>query len=293
MFGQRANSAEKSFGATSRMALSSAPGRTQLRATSHSAIWRPVSSARFPAALCGASAPSSSAMIGQKACAGGVIERLAQRFDARHRTEDQQPRVRLRDGREALDAFFRAHSWEKTSPIGSRRIRLAAAVARRGRAVDEREPAAGVPVDEPRGGIDAQRRTAHDQQVGAGDGARRAAQHAGIERFPVEHDVGLDRAAAGALWHAGRRGDPFGRIGFPAARAEVAVNRPVQLEQRASSRPSGADRRCSASRRRPASPRLPIGRAEGARRSARRSESGSFPDRTGRIPPASARRSRG
>ena len=101
---------------------------------------------------------------------------------------------------------------------------------------DHKVAAAAEVVDKAGGRVDHEARTAHDEHVGERDLVKRLGHHIVIKRLAVEHDVGLDGAAAlGAhgyavaiLVFAGH--DPLGGVDMTAALADVAVHRAVELE---------------------------------------------------------------
>ena len=67
-------------------------------------------------------------------------------------------------------------------------------------------------------------------QIRLGDGAHRGLHHARVKRLLVEHDVGLDDAAAVAAGHAFALENMLDVIRFFAAHAVIAPHRSVQLE---------------------------------------------------------------
>ena len=108
-------------------------------------------------------------------------------------------------------------------------------VLRRGVAIDHHEGVAGKVLRQTCRGIHHQRRAAYHQKVGRGDGGDGTGKHTLRERLAVEHHVRLDGAAAGRAYrHMADVGravcqHPRRVIDRPAALADVAMHRPVEL----------------------------------------------------------------
>ena len=95
--------------------------------------------------------------------------------------------------------------------------------------VYEHDGVAAKIVEEAGGGIDVQRRAAHDQSLGAHDVRYGAAHGVVVQRFLVEDDVGLNVASAGADRDAVAVLDVVEVEAFPAVQTVVAGDRAVQL----------------------------------------------------------------
>ena len=74
-----------------------------------------------------------------------------------------------------------------------------------------------------------QRRSADDEHIRVADVLQRAAHHVIVQRFLVQHHIGLHDAAAGAPGHPGAVPDEFHPVGRTALHAVVAVDGAVEF----------------------------------------------------------------
>ena len=107
-----------------------------------------------------------------------------------------------------------------------------AAVCTRLALVDEHEMIAPEVVDQSRRRVDDERGAADDERVRRADRCDGALDRCGIEAFLIEHDVGTDDAAAGAVGDGRVLHDVVERVVRAAVHAVRAADRAVQLTVR-------------------------------------------------------------
>ena len=99
-----------------------------------------------------------------------------------------------------------------------------------GRLVDDDQVTAPEVPDQAGGGVDVERSSADDHGVGRGDRMDRSGYHIIVQRFLVEHHIGLDHAAAFAAGHALCLKYMLNGEEFPAFCAVVSQDAAVELE---------------------------------------------------------------
>ena len=75
--------------------------------------------------------------------------------------------------------------------------------------IDQNQPGSGVKIQQPCSRINCERSACDDQKIGVGDCIGCAGKRFLVEALFIEHDVGLNRSAAGTFWNAGSMQNRF------------------------------------------------------------------------------------